>query len=228
VETTSWPVGTLLHRLRSRVRDELLALGVEKTFPAKSLLIRAGDHGDYVVLLLDSVAKIVVHSENGLDILLGVRVGGDLVGELAVIAGTTRSADVVACGALRARVINRTDFDTFLQRTPGAAYEVSSMLGERLRWADRRRVDFVARNAVARLANVIVEIAETYGASTDGRWELGVPLTQAELGTLAGMAQRTAEKHLMELSRAGVVELRYREITVVDMAELRRHADLPG
>jgi CRP-like cAMP-binding protein len=176
---------------------------------------------------LSGVVKVLVNSPVGAEVLLAVRIGGDLVGEMAVLDGSNRSANVVACGEVWARVIRRAEINLFLEKTPQAAYEVSRTISGRLRWSDRRRVDFVARSPLGRLAHVLAEMAETYGRRLDGRWELDIPLTQAELGSLAGMARRTVEKRFAELVAAGVVESSYRGYTVLDMDALQRVADLP-
>jgi CRP/FNR family cyclic AMP-dependent transcriptional regulator len=213
--------------LRLGVRDQLLALGHERRFPAKSNLLQFGDPGDHAILLLTGVVKVLVHSPVGAEVLLAVRVGGDLVGEMAVLDGSRRSANVVSCGEVDARIVRQAEMNQFLARTPEVAYEVSRMISGRLRWSDRRRVDFVARSPLGRLAHVLAEIAETYGRRLGDRWELDIPLTQAELGSLAGMARRTVEKRFAELVAAGVVESSYRGYTVLDMVGLRRVADLP-
>jgi CRP/FNR family transcriptional regulator, cyclic AMP receptor protein len=221
-----WPAPTLLHQLKPELREELLRLGYPRQYGPGESVLRYGDRDDHVVLLLDSVVKVVVNSSEGVDALLAVRVGGDLVGELAAIDGSARSANVIACGAVHTRVISRAEFDAFLRRSPDTAYAVTRMISERLRWSDRRRVDFVARSALARLAHVLLEIADSYGRESAGRRELTVPLTQAELGSLAGMARRTVEKQVSELQAAGLIEVRYRNITLLDMNGLRSVAGL--
>jgi CRP-like cAMP-binding protein len=212
--------------LRLAAQQELLTLGAGRTYPNQATILRHGDAGEHAVLLLDSAAKVVVHTPEGFDALLGIRVGGDLVGELSVIDRSPRSANIVSCGDIRVRIIGRGELEAFLRRTPDAAYEISRMIGERLRFADQRRIDFVARASLARIARVLVEIAQTYGRGTDDRWDLGVPLTQAELGSLAGTARRTVEKQLARLSDDGLVELSYRRVTLLNVTALRRVAGL--
>ncbi len=47
-----------------------------------------------------------------------------------------------------------------------------------------------------------------------------IPITQSELGELAGVAVSTAERVLKDLRRQGVVSTRYREITIRDLSYL--------
>ncbi|MFD1151560.1 Crp/Fnr family transcriptional regulator [Saccharothrix hoggarensis] len=204
----------------------MLRLGSARAYPPGESLLRYGDRDNHVVLLLDGVVKVVVDSAVGKEAVLAVRVGGDLVGELAAIDGGARSATVIACGHVRTRVVGRVEFDAFLRRSPDTAHEISRMITERLRWSDRRRVDFVARSAAGRLAKVLLEIADGYGRVVDDGCELDVSLTQVELGSLAGLAKRTVEKHMADLQAAKLIEARYRHIRLLDVVGLREVAGL--
>ncbi|WP_328618427.1 Crp/Fnr family transcriptional regulator [Amycolatopsis sp. NBC_00355] len=222
-EGSRWPPTSLLGRLSPPARELLLSAGKAKVFAARSVLIRHGDIGDYVLLLRDGAVKVAVDADDGDEILLGVRVAGDLVGEIAAFDGQHRSATVTACGEVHAKLITRVELEDFFEQVPDARDEIARMIVSRLRWSDRRRIDFLASSPPERLSRLLVEIAEAYGRRRDdGSWELGVHLTQAELGSFAGMARRTTEKQFATLRRAGLVEVGYREITLLDMAELKR------
>jgi CRP-like cAMP-binding protein len=73
-----------------------------------------------------------------------------------------------------------------------------------------------------RLAQVIYDLATGYGekADDDGGVIIPLPLTQLELGELAGVAISTTERVLAEFRRAGLIQTGYREIAVLDMAYL--------
>jgi CRP/FNR family cyclic AMP-dependent transcriptional regulator len=221
----SWPETTLLARLTPSARGELVRLGGSRVFAPKSVLIRHGDAGNHVVLLTEGVVKIVVDADGGGEILLGLRVAGDLVGELAALDGRKRSASVVACTQVSAKTITKGELDGFFHRNPGAADEVQRMIIARLRSADRSRARFLSGSAQSRLAGVLVELAETYGREDErGHWVLGVALTQAELGSLAGMARRTTEKEFSRLRRDELIRVGYRDLELLDMRVLRRLA----
>ncbi len=222
-----WPAPTLMRRLSPGLRGELLRLGHPRTYSAGEYLLRHGDGDNHALLLLRGVVKVVASSENGADALLAVRVGGDLVGELAAIDGGVRSASVIACGDVRTRWLSRDEFNSFFGKTSESVREVTRMIGERLRWSDRRRVDFVARPAASRLARVLLEIGDSYGRVVGDRCTIGVSLTQVELGSLAGLAKRTVEKHLADLQSEKLIEVGYRFITLVDLPALRDVAGIP-
>ncbi len=189
------------------------------------MILAHGDPGDNVVVVLRNAVKVVVHSRNGPTALLAIRIRGDLVGEQSVIDRNPRSASVIACGEVRAQSIGRGEFESFLNRTPDADHQLRTMMSERLRWADQRRVDFLALKAYARVARVLVEVAKTCGWEDEESWDITIPLTQEELGSLASIARRTVEQQVRKLTEAGLVRTAYRKTTLLNMAELQRVAD---
>lgn len=207
-------------RLRPDVRDQLLELGVEREYARNHPIIRHGEYVDRAVLLIRGTAKVVTSSEDGRLALLGVARAGDLADELAALYRMESSANVVACGHTTARVIDALSFREFLRCQPEAHLAVTQMVTDRLREANRRRADYVLP-VPCRLARVLIELADTIGRrDTGGRYELPDCLTQAELGSMAGMARRTVEEQLRDLQRQGIVELAYRRMTINDMARL--------
>src|SRR5207248_2565503 len=153
--------------------------------------------------------------------LLAIRGAGDLIGEMSVLQRRPRSATVVSCTTTTARVLSGTTFRTYLHHHPAAAIALAGMLGERLRWANDRRVDIAALDARARVRRVLVALAEAYGRPVPDGVDLGAPLTQEDIASLAGVRLNTAEKTLRELSRASLVRLGYRHIVVRDLDGLR-------
>lgn len=217
-----WPPATLLGRVAAPLRVALLSAGTEIEETGDRPIIRQGDRLGHAYLLIDGVVKIVVRDTNGKEALLDIRVGGDIVGEMAALDGATnRSADVLPCGPLVARVIKRTELIDLLSRQGDLAIEVAKMISQRLRWANRRRLDFTAHAAKTRVARVLTEVIDTYGRRNGPVWELGVPLTQAEIAQLAGSRLRTVESALRSLATADIVRRQYRGIEVTDLNRLR-------
>jgi CRP-like cAMP-binding protein len=221
VELDQWLSTTLLGRLPEPVRSALLATGKPVDFPASHSLLHEGDRDDHIYLLVKGMVKVTAHSSAGQDTLLGIRVAGDTVGEMAALEGHERIATVSTCRPVQARLIYRAQFDPLMRVYPLLAVEIAKMISSRLRWANRRRVDIASHNPRTRLSRVLVDIATTYGREVGSRWELGVGLTQSEIASLAGMKKRAGEVHFAKLQSAGLIICRYRAIEVIDMPRLR-------
>jgi CRP-like cAMP-binding protein len=222
-----WPNGTFLSLLTQPARRKLLDLGVICAFPANHRLIRQGDPGGSVWLLLDALVKVTASVENGSRILLAIRVSGDVIGEMAVVEGSTRSADVTTCGRAVVCHIKGAQFIEFLRQNTAASFALSQLAIQRLRWANQRRLDFAGYEAPVCLARVLLALAARHGRQHSAGVDIGVPLTQVELGGLVGAKESTVQKALREIAAHGLVQPGHRTVTITDIAGLAAFADLP-
>ncbi|MFD1151811.1 Crp/Fnr family transcriptional regulator, partial [Saccharothrix hoggarensis] len=222
-----WPAGTLLARLRETSRQELLGLGTAVRYAPDREIIVQDATDTHVFLILDGVVKVLVDDGSGESAVLTVRVAGDLVGEMASMDHRPRSATVVTCGDVTAKLITSAELHGFLHRRNDGFVELLGVLDDQLRWANRRRRDFLSHTAAERVARVLAELVGAHGRQEVGGWVLGIPLTKVELASIAGMKPRTAEKAFADLRKAGVVvsHLR-RDVVVPDLEALRRFARL--
>lgn len=221
---SDWSSATFLGRLPGGTAKRLLEQCTPMLYPKHRVILRQGDEGTHLLLLTRGVVKVVASSESGTDMLLGIRVAGDLVGEMAAFEERPRSGSVIACGEVAASIIALADLERFLARHPEVTKALMATLSARLRWANQRRLDSRAYDAPVRLARVLVELGRAYAQPArdgDGRCQvLGVMINQSELASLSGLALPTAEKALAALSRMGLVECSYRRITLRDMPNL--------
>jgi CRP-like cAMP-binding protein len=216
-----WPDSSLLGRLHGNSRDAILALGTSKTYAARQTLLEQDGDDRHVLFLLSGSVKVVVATGFGHNALVAVRGAGDLVGEMAALETRTRSASVIACVPVTARVIHGAELTDFLRRDGEACLSIARVLSERLRVADERGVAFIGCPAPTRVVRVLSEILGRHGVETPTGWELGVPLTQAEIASLAGTALSTVEKTFQALQREDLVRRHYRRIVVTDVSRLR-------
>ena len=218
-----WPPGSLLAGLQEPARQRFLGLGARQQYESGQVLIREGDLGTMVYLLLAGSVKVTGATDGG-DALLAIRVGGDLVGELAALDGRPRLATVTTAGPVVTRAIGRADFLYLLRRDPELALAVTRGVSDKLRVATSRRIEFSGCDVNTRLARVLLDLAERYGQQAPAGRTIGCPLTQTELATLAGAAEPTAQRSLRQLKAEGIVATGYRVTTVLDMGALRKRA----
>lgn len=217
-----WSPSTLLGGLPAADRAALRAAGTKVEYPSGRRLVEQGATDDHAYLLIAGKVKVSMRDHNGHTALLGIRIAGDMVGEMGSLEGSPRAADVVACGDVTARVMSAADLRALSRRHPDVAIGLVTMIGRRLRWANQRRLDFSSRDSRTRVARVLYEVVRGYGTKRPAYWEIGVPLTQQEIASLAGVGLRTAEKELRALEADGVLIRKYRRIDVGDLAGLLR------
>ena len=78
------------------------------------LIIRTGDRGDAVFFIASGAVEVILPERR---IRLG---GGEFFGEMALISGRRRQADVVALSYCQLLVLRRSDFERFMRTNPDA------------------------------------------------------------------------------------------------------------
>lgn len=228
-----WQPQTFMARLPEDARRELLALARPGRHDAGELLMMQGDMTDHVLVLgsvrdagSSACAKISSILADGTEGLLGIRVSGDVVGETAAIRGTARSATVTCCSPVRVHALTRDAFLGFLDRNPVAWRALICVAFGRLDVANRRQLDFAAFSVAIRLARVLVELVERHGFRSANGHELGVQLSQVELGRLIGAREDAVGRAMQQLKRDGLAVPHYCGTTVTDLDGLRGLARL--
>ncbi len=214
-----WPQSSLLALLPEAERAALLSAGVPVQFGGDDFLVRQGDVGEYCYLLTEGMVKVTVAAETGAETTLAMRGPGDLIGEFALIDGKPRTATASAVGQVTAIRVGRASYDTLCQRHPVILYTVARYLVAKVRASTDRHVAERTCDARQLLAQVLYEFAENHGTPLEDGGVLA-PITQAELGKLAGVGVSTTERELARFRKAGAIATRYGRILVRDMTYL--------
>jgi CRP-like cAMP-binding protein len=214
-----WPQGSFAGQLPEAERAALLAAGAPVRFDDNAILLLQGEVGEYVYLLTSGLVKVIVAAESGIETTLAIRSRGDLVGEFALLDDKPRTATARAAGEVTALKIGGGAFMAATTEHPVVQAAVTRYVLSKMRATTERRAAERVWDAKERLAQVLYDLAEVHALpGPDGAVRL--PITQSELGELAGVAISTTERVLKDLRKQGVITTRYREITIRDMIYL--------
>jgi CRP-like cAMP-binding protein len=147
-----------------------------------------------------------------------------LIGELSAVDRQPRSATIQALEPVTGLVMALPEFEAFLQANGRVAVLLMRLLAERLRDADRKRIEFGAQDATGRVAARLVELAERFGKPVDGGIQIALPLSQDELAGWIGSSREAVSKALGVLRSAGWIRTSRLSVVVVDLAALRARA----
>jgi signal transduction histidine kinase len=112
--------------------ERLYQMAETVSVPAGQLVLREGDRGDALYVVLDGELEITKR-QGGQDILLAVSRAGEFLGEMSLLEQTPRSASVRTLRESRLLVISQTAFKTLLSCSPSAPLTILHTLTSRLR-----------------------------------------------------------------------------------------------
>ena len=114
----------LLARLEERM--------VEQDFEPGEFLIRQGDPGDGLFVLVDGHVDILAAGPDGTKHRIAGSVPGDILGEMALLTEEPRTADVVAATPVKSRFLSGKAFNVLVTEFPVIAQLLTQLLAERL------------------------------------------------------------------------------------------------
>jgi serine/threonine protein kinase len=104
-----------------------------QTFKEGQHLIKRGDTGDVMYVLVTGRVRVPILDSSTGKTKIEVHLGpGDLVGEMALLTGERRNADVIAEGPVETLVIDRETLQPLLRDHPPLARFLTEILGKRL------------------------------------------------------------------------------------------------
>lgn len=127
---------------------ELAADTEERSFGAGSEIIRQGDPGDGLYIVVSGLVQVTGKLEEGQareegEAVLSVLGPGEAFGELSLLDGKPRSATVVASWSTKCLFLSREHFRKRMRQHPQIGFALLPVLCERIREADQRIAQLV-------------------------------------------------------------------------------------
>ena len=179
-----------------------------------------GEPGDRVLVLLTGHVKASYVDASGREMVLSFRGPGDVLGELSFSNLEPRSSNVTAIEPVEAQSLAASEFRTYLEDRPTAALTLIDVISRRFRDANRARAQFGDLDTVGRVASRLIELCERYGERTDAGIEIGLPVTQEDLGSWTASSRASVAGALRTMRDRGWIKTERRRITVLDLPAL--------
>jgi CRP-like cAMP-binding protein len=122
----------LLAELPSRVAGLLEEHMREEQFAADDFLIRQGDLGDSLMVIRSGQVQIGAVDEHGHRHWIARCGRGQVLGEMALLTGEPRTADVIAVKPVRAMVLPAEEFHRLARRHPEISVVLTNIVARRL------------------------------------------------------------------------------------------------
>ena len=191
-----------------------------RRFGRREVIFHEGDRGDAVHLLDRGHVALQVTTPLGDTALLRVLEPGEFFGELVLLAPGDRSATAMAIEGAETLSLLRDDFNAIRSSHPSVQQALDVALAEEIRRLASALSDALYRPAETRLWRALLRLGDSFERNGDRV----IPLTQAELGQLVGIARPTANRLLAEAETAGAVVVARGRVTVTDTRWLRERA----
>jgi CRP/FNR family cyclic AMP-dependent transcriptional regulator len=183
----------------------LLGHAVTRTFARGAAILRRGDRGRGMLVVLRGRVRVSTMLEDGREMTLSVVGPGDSLGEMSLLDGEERSADATALEDCAALVIDRAEFLRLLRASPDLCLRLIETLSRRLRATNAAMTDIALLDLPTRLGKVLLRLARDYGAQRPGGLRIELKLSQKDLSTLVGGSREKVNRTLRRWEDDGVI-----------------------
>jgi CRP/FNR family cyclic AMP-dependent transcriptional regulator len=198
----SWLFSVLLPSERER----LVECVTERQFLKGEPLLERGRLATNMMILVTGRARATATSAEGKEVTLMILEAGMTLGELALLDGKPRSADVVAMTNCLVLLLERRDFLPFLTQNPDLALRLMGVLCDRLRATSLALEEMALTDIPTRLASLLLKLGTRYG-SDDGRGQrIQLRLSQADLSSLIAATRESVNKQLRTWREQGILD----------------------
>jgi CRP/FNR family transcriptional regulator, cyclic AMP receptor protein len=124
---------SLFSRLSQKYLTGIARSCVEREFDEGETIIRQGNPGVGLFVIVSGTVKVVKTNEAGKRMELATHGSGEVIGEMAVLDGANRTADVIAVEPTTCLVLSSWDFRSFMDAHPEVALEILPVVVQRFR-----------------------------------------------------------------------------------------------
>ncbi|MDP9437252.1 MAG: Crp/Fnr family transcriptional regulator, partial [Actinomycetota bacterium] len=163
------------------------------------LLYRPWDRGESLFVIKEGRVRVYRTDSKGGEFTLEVLGTGTVFGEMSLGPRRLRTAHAEAVEPSLVASLRRGDLEDLIRTNPEVGVRLVRLLSERLRLAHNRLADFAGKGVPARLASLVLYLAEGEGVEAgEGRYDIPTRYTHERLGTMDRRGARGRQQGLRQ------------------------------
>ena len=198
---------------------------VAKHFENGNYIFLEDSEGEQCFFVLEGSVKVTRLSKEGREVILAMLNEGDFFGEMSLLDGESRSANVIALEKTKVLTLDRNDFIAVVNDYPQIAVQLLKELARRLRKSDRQIASLSLSDAEKRIALCIIRFADEQGVIQNGKVSIPKTPIQQDIANMAGTSRETVSRALGLLEKEDLIERHGRELIILDYKKFIKEFD---
>jgi CRP/FNR family transcriptional regulator, cyclic AMP receptor protein len=195
----------------------------QRRYRESEIIFHRDDPGVALYIILSGKVKIHNETVEGGDVIHAVFSDGEFFGELSLLDGAERSADVSTIEATEVLVLTREDLLECIKQHPQIGINILSVLAKRIRNLNEAVKALSSLDVNGRLAMQLLSLARDHGIQEAEGVKIAVRLTQTDMAGLTGASRESINKALGRLRRRGYLTVDdNHHITLLKVDELSK------
>ena len=195
---------------------------ISRIYEKGKMILLEESEGETFFIILSGVVKVTRLSDDGREVILAILGESDFFGEMSLLDGEGRSANIVANEKSEVVTLSRRDFLDCLQKYPKIAIALLEELAVRLRKSDQHIESLSLSDSEQRIGITLIRLAEELGTSKQGDVNVKNLPFQQDLANMAGTSRETVSRTLKLLESKNLLKRDGRNLTIYKFDSFRQ------
>jgi len=194
--------------------EAIAKVTISRTYDKDQIIILAEEEGDALFIIESGQVKVSIVSDDR-EVILSLLGNGAMFGELSLLDGKPRSANVVATENTALYMVRRADFLQLIYKVPKIAIALLAELAARLRKTDRKIEGLALLDVTSRISETLLQLATDQGEQREEGIHLATRPTHQQLANMSGTTREIVSRVLKRLENQGYIVTKGRTITIL-------------
>ena len=195
---------------------------VPRVYEKGQMILLEESMGETFFIITQGAVKVTRLSADGREVILAMLGESDFFGEMSLLDGEGRSANIVANEYAKVLTLSRSDFLDCLESYPKIAIALLEELATRLRKSDQQIESLSLSDSEHRIGITLIRLAGELGTIKQGHVTVKNLPYQQDIANMAGTSRETVSRTLKLLEDKKLVRRKNRNLTIYNFDAFRR------
>ena len=195
---------------------------VSRDYEKGQMILLEESTGETFFIMTSGTVKVTRLSDDGREVILALLGESDFFGEMSLLDGEGRSANIVANEDAEVMTLSRRDFLEYLETYPKIAIALLEELAVRIRKSDQQIESLSLSDSEQRIGITLIRLAEERGTIKRGDVTVQNLPYQQDIANMAGTSRETVSRTLKLLEDKKLVKRNGSDITIFNFNTFRQ------
>ena len=195
---------------------------ISRNYIKGQVILLEESKGETFFVIKTGEVKVTKLSDDGREVILAILGESDFFGEMSLLDGEGRSANIVANEDSTALTLSRNDFLSCLESYPKIAISLLEELAVRLRKSDKHIESLSLSDSEHRIGITIARLAEEIGTIKKGVVSIKKLPFQQDIANMAGTSRETVSRTIKLFEDKKILTRNGRALTIFDFNSFKK------
>ncbi len=213
---------SLFSGLRETELKEILKLTSPKKYRKNNtIILEDSTAGDMFYIITKGKVKVTREDEDGKEVILSMLGRDDFFGELSLLDGLARSANVITVNETNVLAMKGKDFLKLVREKSRVSSNLLKVLCARVRKLDSFMKRVSLMNTVGKVASTLLGLTESEKQKRGRTAEIEKIPSLENIAKIAGTSKSSVSRALQNLEKSGIIKRKGRKVTIKNYSEFK-------